>query len=321
MAVVTNMPIQLSYFVADITTALLTYDRLRWWRSRTGQQGLYEQATAAAATSAVLTGTADTPHAVNGKTLTFTVDGASPFSVTFAGADPVTTATVAGEINAAVAGALVAADDGNGYLQLTSATTGSGSSIEITGGDAAPYLGLAEGDGAVGLDADITLVSGTHQYFYTDQNSGADFWYRVEFFNSSSLVTGGLGVPILANADDAVPVAQTITGYIRLASPTGSPDVGRRIIFANPALPNKSSDGLWGILKQYVAGETDRNGYAEVRLLRGIQIDFNLVGTGFTRRITVPTTGDSFDLLDPALDVQDEFGIQEPDIDYAIRTT
>jgi hypothetical protein len=44
-------------------------------------------------------------------------------------------------------------------------------------------------------------------------------------------------------------------------------------------------------------------------------------GTGFVRRIAIPTTGDSVDLLDPALVTRDEFGIHEANIDFAIRTS
>jgi hypothetical protein len=66
---------------------------------------------------------------------------------------------------------------------------------------------------------------------------------------------------------------------------------------------------------------TDRDGYAEVRLVRGMEVDFAVDGTNLIRRIQVPTTGDGFDLLDPSLVVSDEFGIQEPKIDFMVRTT
>jgi hypothetical protein len=321
MAVVTNQPIQLSYFVQDITSALLTYNRIRWHRSRSGQNGLYSAATATLPTTASLVGTAVTPHQINGKTLTFKVGGTSTVSVTFANPDPVTTAQAATAINAATP--LVVASDDGGYLRLTTVTTGSISSVEITGGSAAPFLGFSVGDGAVGQDQDTILVAGTHEYFYTDQNSDRDFWYRVEFFNTVSGQTTGLGVPFPANQVQRLPSSKTIVGYVRLSDLSGYPIEGRRITFANVFLPNTVIDQntRWGIFRHYAQMETDRNGYAEIRLIRGAQLDISIDGTGFVRRILVPSTGDVVDLLDPALVVQDEFGIQEPQIDFAIRTT
>ena len=319
MAVVTNQPIQLSYFVQDIASALLTYNRVRWHRSRTGQNGVYEPATSAVPTAAVLTGSAASPHALNGKTLSFVVSGVSTVSVTFAAPDPVTTAQAAVAINAATP--LVVASDVGGLLSLTTVTTGSGASIEILESTAVPALGFVAGDGAVGTDQDTVLVAGTHEYFYTDQNSDRDFWYRVEFRHSVTNKTTGLGVPFPANQVQHVPKSRTIVGYVRLADLSGLPIEGRRITFANPFLPNTVVDQntRWGIFRHYLEMQTDRNGYAEVRLIRGMTVDVAIEGTNFVRRIQIPTTGDVVDILDPALVTQDEFGIQAQNVDFAIR--
>lgn len=321
MAAVTNQPIQLSYFVQDIASALLTYNRIRWHRSRTGQYGVYEPATAAVPSSASLLGAAQTPHQVSGKTLIFKVNGVTAVSVTFADPDPVTTAQAAAAISSATP--LVVATDDGGYLRLTTVNTGSLASIEIVGGDAAPFLGFQLNDGAVGKDSDTILVGGTHEYFYTDQNSDREFWYRVEFFNSVTAQTTGLGIPFPASQVQKLPASKTIVGYVRLSDLSGYPIEGRRITFANVFLPNTVIDQntRWGIFRHYAQVETDRNGYAEIRLIRGAQLDISIDGTGFVRRILVPSTGDVADLLDPALVVEDEFGIQEPQIDFAIRTT
>lgn len=320
MAVVTNQPIQLSYFVQDITTALLTYNRLRWHRSRTGQYGIYEPATAAAPTPAMITGTAVSPHQLNGKTFKFLVNGATEVSVLFTDPDPVTTAQVVAAITLATP-LVTPLDDGSGRLQLTTAITGSGASIKILDGDANAFLGFVEGDGAVGQDDDTILVAGTHEYFYTDQNSDRDFWYRVEFRHSVTLKTTGLGVPFPANAAQHVSKSLTIVGYVRIADMSGLPVGCRRITFANPFMPNTVVDQStrWGIFRHYASISTDRNGYAEIRLIRGMQVDIVVEGTNFVRRLQIPTTGDVVDLFDPALVVEDEFGIQEPNIDFAIR--
>jgi hypothetical protein len=321
MSVVTSQPIQLSYFVQDITSALLTYNRLRWHRSRTGQYGTYEAATAAAATSAEITGAAAEPHALNGRTFKFRVHGTTDVEVLFADPDPVTTADVVAAIIAETI--LVTPTDVDGYLVLTTATTGSGASIEILDGDANPYLGFTEGDGAIGQDADTVLVGGTHEYFYTDQNSDRDFWYRTEFVHSVTNQTTGPMVPFPANTAQKVSASLTIVGSLRLADLRGYPIAGRRVTFSNPFLPNTVLDQTtrWGVFRHYTQMETDRNGYAETRLLRGMSVDMSIDGTGFVRRITVPSTGDVVDLLDPTLVENDEFGIQEPQIDFAIRTS
>jgi hypothetical protein len=262
------------------------------------------------------------PHEVNGRTLLIRVNGVTEVSVTFTTPDPASTADIASEINGATA--LVVASDEDGVLRLTTAITGSNASIEILDGDANPFLGWEEQDGAIGLDSDTVLVAGTHQYFYTDQNSDRDYWYRVEFINSSTLDSSGLGVPVPANLADQVPRSQTIVGSIRLADLGGYPVPNRKITFFNVGVPNALEvDGeptRWGVARQYGQIQTDRNGYAEFRFLRGTTIDMNIEG-GFTRRITVPSSGDAFDLLDPSLVETDEYGIQEPDIPFAIRTT
>lgn len=321
MSVVTKQPIELSQFIPDITTALLTYNRLRWWRSRTGQYGLYEQATADTAQAAALTGALTTPHQISGKTLSFMVDGVTQVDVVFTDPDPVTTAQAVAEIIGVTA--LVVPTDDSGKLKLTTATTGTSASIEILDGDANPFLGFSEGDAAVGQGVDSTLASGTHEYLFTDQNSDPEFWYRTELIHDTTMVTAGLGVPFIAGSPAAVSKAQTIVCYMRLSDMGGKPVVCRKISFSNPFLPNTVVDQnlTWGVFRHYTEMITNSDGYAEIRLLRGMEVDVSVEGSNFIRRIKIPTTGDSVDLLDASLVAEDEFGIQEPDIDFAVRTT
>ena len=317
MAKVTNQPIQLSYFIRDITTALVTYNRLRWHRSEDGPNGTFEARTQPAATAAVLDSTLTEPHQLSGKELKFQV-GTAEVALTIAAADPVTTADLITEIIGATA-LVTPSDPGDGSLRLTTVTTGSNASIKILDGEGNPFIGWVEGDGALGQDPDTVLVSGTHEYFYTDQNSDREWWYSVEFYHSSTLATTGLGTPFPANQVDAVPKSQTIVAFIRLADLTGCPIEGRKVTLHNVFLPNIVSG--FGIFRHATSMVTDRNGYAEVRLVRGMDIDISIDGSGFVRRLTIPTAGDIVDLLDPALVTQDEFSIQEANIDFAIRTS
>jgi hypothetical protein len=320
MPVVTQQPVQLSYFVADPATELLTYNRLRFWRSRTGQDGLYEPATAAAAAPAELEGTSETPHQLNGKTLSFRVSGVTQVDVLFADPDPVTTTQVVAAITGATA--LVVATDVGGKLHLASVATGSGASIEILECDAAPFLGFDVGQAAVGLDADLVLTAGVHEYLYTDQNSSVDFWYRVELLHSVTAQTKGAG-PAFQAGPIGTPNSTKIWCYIRLTDLGGRPLAGRIVTLLNPFIPNTVVSGAsrWGIFRHYAQMTTDSEGYAQIRALRGMQVDVAVDGTNFIRRLGIPTTGDSVDLLDPSLVVEDEFGIQEPNIDFAVRTS
>lgn len=322
MPIVTQKPLTLSLFVQDIATALLTFNRMRVFRSRTGSNGLYGVATQEVASPAVLYGANPEPHQLNGKTLKFRVNGAVNVNVPFLGADPYTTAAVIADIILATA-LVVPTADPDGRLILATVTTGSASSIEILESDGAAFLGFNTGAASVGLDADLILVPGTHEYFYTDQNSDRSFFYRYQLLHSVTLQVSDLSVPIPASQVQNLDYTKSITCYVKLVDLQGHPIEGRRVTFANPFMPNTiiQSGTRYGIFRHYATMITDRDGYAEIRILRGMQVDLSVDGSGFVRRILIPTVGDSVDLLDPVLVVKDEFGIQEPQIDFAIRTT
>jgi hypothetical protein len=113
--------------------------------------------------------------------------------------------------------------------------------------------------------------------------------------------------------------------YVRLASLDGNPLPERTVTISNVAIPNTRTNedvGLtWSIFRNAIEGITDVNGYVEFRLVKGAKVDVNVGGTGFTRRVTLPSSGAPVNLLDPNLDHEDEFGIQEQDVEFAIRTT
>lgn len=317
MGAVTNTPIQVSYFIADIATALLTYNRLRWYRSL-AEYGSYEAISAALPEAATLVSTRSQPFDVAGKTLQLKVNGTTPVSVTFTGAGALTAAQVVAQLTAASVLLSAAATSGNA-VRVGTTQTGGDAGLEVVGGDAAAYLGFLVGSAATGKDQDTVLVAGTHEYFFTDQQSHVDYWYRVEFRNSATPDVSGLSLAFPANKPQRVPASQTIVCYLRLADMEGGPVPCRKVTFVNKT-PNRAGSAMeWGVFRHYVTKETDRNGYLEVRLLRGMLVDIHIDGTGFTRRLTIPTTGDAVDLLDPSLVTADEFGIQEPNIDFAVR--
>lgn len=317
MTVVTSTPLTLAFAVPNITDILGTFDQLVWYRSRTGQDGLYEAATAGALAAAMVTGRDPEPFQLNGRTLSFKVNGVVTVDVTFSGADPYDLAAVIADIAGETA--LVVASDVDGTLRLTTVATGSSASIEILSSDASPYLGFDVGQAAVGLDANTVLAGGTYQYFYTDQNSDPEFFYRVQFFNSDTLEVSELSVPITGDQAQVVPYSNTAVAYIQLSDAMGRALPRRKITIATSFQPNTVAG--YGIFRQTHTIETDRTGYAEIRLLKGAKVDISIDGTGFVRRITVPDDLDVFDMLSPDLAVDDEFGIQDPNIDFAIRTS
>lgn len=317
MAVVTNVPLLQSVFIPDFT-ALTAYNRIRWYRSRTGADGAFAAITAAAAAPAVLTATPG-PYALNGKTLSLRVSGTTR-THTFVAADPVSAATAAAELGmTGVTGADVA-----GTLTLSSTATGITATLEVLESAAAPYLGLVVNSGAHGLAADSVLVApGTHAYELTDAQGDATWWYATEYRSSTGPAVSARSIPFLSRAPGATPVGTLLNCFIRLTDPSGNPVVGSRLTVHNVFVPDRVTSGTtsWGVFRNYVEAHTDATGYAAIQLLRGTTVDINIAGTGYTRRITVPTDVaiDSLDLLDPDLSTTDEFGIQVPNIPFAIR--
>lgn len=321
MPVVTNQPLPQVYLIVDIAAALLTYNRIRWYRGREGASGSFEAATAASVQPATLLGTALTPHQLNGKTLKLRVNGTTDVNVTFSDPDPVTSAQAAAAID--TASALITAVDEDGKVRITTVATGTGASLEVLESDAAPYLGFLTGVAAVGLGADVALSSGVHEYSFTDQNSHPDFYYKVELRNSSNGAVAPLSIALPSTRPNSVPYSETIACFIRLAGHDGKPLCRRTISVHNVNMPNLVTAGslLWGIFRNSISMQTDSSGLASCRLIRGSTVDVSVVGAGFTRRVTIPDTGDLVDLLDPDLASDDEFEIQEFNVDFAIRTS
>lgn len=316
MPIVTQLPLTLAFLVQDITTALLTFNRLEVFRSRTGADGIYDAAMAAAAAPAVLTARNRQPHQLSGKTLSILVNGAVQVDVTFAGPDPYTTAAVIADIIGATA--LVTPTAGpNTELVLTTVATGSASSIKILESEAAPFLGFDTDQASIGLDAYIPLVVGDHEYRYTDQNADPSFFYKWRLRHSISMQVSEFSVPIPGSEVLGLDYDTTIGCFFKTFDMQGRPIKGRRATIANQFLPNLSNGG--GVFRHFLELVTNDVGYAETRLIRGMQVDFSIEGTNFVRRLQIPTVGDIVDLFDPALVVMDEFGIQEPNIDFAIR--
>lgn len=313
---ITNIPLTVLYFIDDISSALATFDSIRWWKSSTGQNGLYERVTDVIAAPARLTGTRTGPFYINGLTLSLIIDGVVSFEHEFVSADPVTIGDLVSELNTAASGILVASNV-DGALRISSPITGTGSSVQVVATDGSVMLGLS--GTALGVSLNTPLAPATHEYAFTDQNSDYSHWYRAELYHSVTLDRSELSPPFPGSQVQALPVDQTIVGYVRLVTPDGRPDNGRKLVVFNDGIPNTRNG--YGVVRFFLEAVTDRTGYAQVRLVRGITVSFNLAGTGVTRKIQVPTTGDSFNLLDEELTVDDAFSVQYQDVPFATRTS
>lgn len=318
---ITNELLEVYELVLDPTAALTQFTHLRWFRSIDGSTGPFEAISGPAATAASMIGTHAQPHALNGKSLLLKVNGVTTIEVVFAGADPYTTADVITDITAETA-LVVATDAGDSRLCLRTAATGTDASIEILESEGATALGFEAGQIAIGIDADDALDADVHEYRHTDANGSRDYWYRTQLVNNTTSAVGQTQPPFPGSEVPIIPYDLTIAAYVRVIDLRGRPIEGRRVVVSNVFLPNTVGD--YNLFRHSDSFVTDETGYGELRLVRGSTIDVHVEGTSYTRRITLPGVQDPADvvnLLDPSLSSEDEFGIQEPDIDFAVRTS
>jgi hypothetical protein len=194
---------------------------------------------------------------------------------------------------------------------------GTPSLVEILGGDALTVLGLSAGK-SVGRDHNIILLPEVDEYAYDDQSGSTGYFYRSRYVKTG----GGWSAWSdweLAPGATLIPPPLLIIGKVRLANLDGTALEGARITIANAWNPLLVESTVVAGQSLYLT--TDGLGQAEITLIRGSTVDVVLDGTSIVRRITVPTVGTEFDLLDPALETGDAFGIQVPDLPAAPRTT
>lgn len=321
MGLITNQLLRIGYLVVDPSALIAAgFTSLRFARSTEGPNGPYIPVTDSSPQPATIRGGHAEPHALSGKSLHVQVNG-ELVEIDFVGSDPYTTADAVMAINSASVD-ITAYDNGDSTITIATVDTGTDATLEILPTSGALALGFQPGQQAVGLSDDPNLSSSIHDYFIDDHNSSEAYWYQVVPFNSGTLEYGAKSVPFPAISTPTVPWSQTIACYIKLLDFKGRGIQGRKVLLSNTFRPNILNN--FGIFRHYEELVTDCTGYATVRVIRGMELDVNIEGTGFTRRITLPGVGapeDIVNLLDPSLVSADEFGIQEPNIDFAIRTS
>jgi len=301
--------------VEDITQVMANYNVIQVSRSEEGPPDFSDalMVTADSARKPFITGTLEGPFTIQGMTLKLSVDGGGEQTVLFQGDNPIALPSVISEAGAILVG--VTPKDSGGKLQLEGNNPGSDGTLEITGGTALAALGLTLGDEDTGEDQHITLLEGVTAYDYVDGSGSPSHYYRVRYYSTATFVYSAWS-DWMQIAQAAVAAGNLILAVASLAEVDGDALYDRGITIKQ-VLPIVK-DG-YAILAGVKRITSDGQGVAQTYLVRGSTVDVIFEGTSIVRRIVVPLTGTSFDLLDASLVQHDPFEIQIPDIPFAIR--
>lgn len=309
------------------------FDRLEVWRSMSTKYGPYVALHGSAwAPATIPNGFSQPPSGtgpsvfISGDALTLNVggpNGITSISVTFTGSNPLTYAQAAIQIAAGANGLLTSYVSGD-TLVIQTVSVGEGVFLQITGGDAAPLLGLPtqEPDSlAFGQDARIVLTNTQEQYEFVDANGSSNYWYKTRFYNSFNQLTSDYSLPFQGPQAPGLPQSSLVLCYVNLVDLNGNP-------FANQEVLLYSRFSGVQVGTQTVTGGsqkllTDVTGYAQAMLPRGLAVTVSIPGTSLARDFVVPTdpTVQSISMFDPTVSHDDLFTVQHPVIPYAVRRT
>jgi hypothetical protein len=310
--------IKVNFVVDDIDAAIETYDVVEVQRSVEGPPYYVDAAsvTAVSATPATVTGTNTFPFTgIGNRVLILEIGNVSVQVVFTSAAENIDQAV--NQINTATN--LVVASISAGRLKLSTVEVGDTAVLEVESGTALSILGLTADTYYFGLAAHIDLLPHVSQYEFIDYHSYSSAYYRMRYVDLGSSLTSDWSDWILAPSGSALQPTSTIYGTIALANIDGSVLSGAEVTIVNVFSPIiKDNYFIAGASITVTTGEL---GTARVRLIKGSYIDVIIEGTSIIRRIQVPSTGTEFNLLDPLLQVDDMFGIQQPDLPAAVRRT
>jgi hypothetical protein len=263
--------------------------------------------------------------ALSGKTLELLVEERFELTVTFAGSDPLTVADAATQISQQGQQRVVAWVDDAGQLAVASTLVGSGASLRIVGGDAAPVLQLpfaAPQNFAHGVEARVPLLVGRTQYVFRDLRGDRDSLYRVRFFNHLTGALSAYSEDFAASNALGLPPEQIVVGYATLVTASGRPATGR-CIHLHMEYTGDLFNGA-AVLGGDEERFTNDQGYAEFSLVRGQRYTVSFPGSDLFREILAPvdTSIERFNLLDPDVATgQDRFQVVVPSLVTAERRT
>lgn len=303
-----------------------SYTHLEVWRSVLGEGGPYEPLFSPSASAARVPAYGGERVAnVDGHLVT--LDDLplllrlrdTTLSYTYPSATPVTLKDFAVALHAAIPQVDAWVDD-TYRLVLQTVDTGALQTLEVLPSEAALVLGLPSAPPAslgVGLNPPIRLMSGQVRVSFRDLRGSNSYFYKVRY--SGRDLHSDYSPPIsgLGRSEGPEP-ADLAVGWVRLTQ-GGVPSKGTRVAIFYP--PSFVRSGSWVNVSVEEAKVTDVNGYAEFTVLRDTPLDVAIAGTGIVRRVKLPrdTQKVSFDLLDPALAVDDGMSLQRLNYGYADR--
>ena len=307
------------------------YDRFEVWRSRLSAGVSYKALHGDSwAPASLPLGLSAAPHdtgaeaLVGGLDLQFLVADRFPVSVVIPGSGAVTLASVAAAIRAAAGNLLFSYPVGTEFVVQTR-RVGVAVKLQCTGGQAAPFLGLAVrgyAATAYGQDARIPLVPGQSQYGFVDPYGSPGFFYQTRFFNSATRLASGFSIPFQGPTAPAFSSDSLVACYVRLADVSGSPLAGQEVLISAASTQGLQVAGVT-VLGGSTKLLTDRTGYAQILLARGLRVTVAIGGTGLARDVVVPDdpTVQQLDLLSPKAGRDDLFQVQAQTLDFAVRRT
>lgn len=329
VSLATRQRFELDFFIAS-TDWQGAFDRLEVWRSRLTAEGPYEALHADTWSSAVLPPGAVSPASgtgpsvfISGLTLELLVGETQPVVVTFTGTNPLTFAQAATQI-AAQSGGLLSSYVFGKTLVIATVQAGALAVLRVTGGGAAPLLGLASvepGSLAFGQDARIILKVGQEQYGFVDPNGLSTYFYKIRFFNSTTRLTSAFSAPFQGLQAQGISQTNLVRSFVDLVDLEGNPLVNAEVL-VGATLGGVQIEG-----KSIVGGNvrllTDSAGHAELLLPRGAAVVVSIPGTTLARDVVVPVDPavQSINLLSPDVGTDDLFTVQVPKLDYAVRRT
>lgn len=305
MSGITNIQAFVTIFINEVNAQMAAgYTHLCIEKSFNGVSGVFQEITSPAAAGATLLSAKKQNYSLNSLDFTFKADG-TEYTASF-GAE-VTANQVAAKITADTG--IPAVADGE-YVRITSLTDGLASTLELTKStEGASEIGFFNGDWDIGEIIRVLLVADQKKYFLTDYHTkdGDDgYWYRWRLFNSTTATYSAYSAPFQARDDAGVDPSKLIFGTCSLMSAEGTPMTGVAIIVTHKQLTAVGSKVIDGYRSVYY---TDEQGVIAIPFVMSSKVSVAIENTRLVRDITVPDTGDSFDLFSPTIQEYDSIGI------------
>ena len=311
--------IRLRISVNDIATVLASYNVMKVKKSTTGQNGTYFDITSLTATPATLLASLQQSYNIAGKTLKLTRDSHGEVDILFPGIDLYSADQAAHVINDAV-GVVIAANDGHGYLKLTSTATGTASKLLIGDGSANAAFGWADDTRNVGKEAYVVLHAGVSLYEFVDDDGEPGYYYKVAYHNTTNGLSSQDSPPFLGAAATMVGADKLAVAVINLVDGAGIAVPEQEVTFYPVHEPLQVDGFQVALSRKPLSVTTDNAGHAEVTLVRGLKVKVVFEGTGLIREIVVPNAA-SFDLLQLMGTAADPYSVKTLDLPAALRRT